>query len=186
MNKLVVLAVGSVVVAIGSAVASAVTAIRCNSTIKKLNNSIDKVEVLSEDQISDKIISTAVGKAANKRVGEYLQDVHDDAMEEGRIALVNGVRNAVSHEAELIREKVTPEIMTQVQSLDTEDLKKRICDQAEKHMMDKLDGCLDAANRQFKAHLEKTQRTYDALYASRLKRDISYDDNVVKLIFSND
>lgn len=186
MNKLVVLAVGSVVVAIGSVVASAVTAIRCNSTIKKLNNSIDKVEVLSEDQISDKIISAAVGKAANKCVGEYFQNVYDDAMAEGRATLVDGVRNAVSQAAEMIREKVTPEIMSQVQSLDPEDLKKRICDQAEKHMMDRLDGCLDAANRQFKAHLDKTQKTYDALYASRLKREISYDDSVVKLIFSND
>ena len=177
MNKMVIVAGGAIVTAAASAVVSIYTAVRMNRILKKLNQSMCDLEASTEGKIKDTMIKAAVAKAANNKVGDYLQDVHDDVIDAAKKQLNLEAKLAVSKCADEIRDKASAAIQGQVESLDIEELKKRICDQAEKTALRKLNGCLDKTVENFRNQLKHDREVYNAAY--RVAMDDDGDVHVV-------
>lgn len=170
MNKFVLVAAGSLVVAAGAAVMSAVTAIKYRVLTKKLGKSVDRIEVMTEDSIASNMIQVAVNKAADSKVDQYMKETEDAVLRAANRNLEIQARNAVENAASEIRDKASEEITRQVSNLDVEKLKARVCDQAEKHVMDKLDKCLDESAKKFQDQLDSTKKIFDGINRAMLEK----------------
>ena len=177
MNKLVIIAAGAVVTAVSSVVVSVYTTVRANRILKKLNNSMCDLEATSESKITDTMLQAAVRKSANTKVDDYLQNVYDDVVSDASKQLKAEAKKAVESCANTIRDDAASKIQDQVNSLDIEELKKRICNQAEKTALRKLDGCLDSTLDKFKKQLEHDRKVYASAYK------LAVDDDDVHVVF---
>ena len=163
MNKLVIIAAGAVAVAVSSVVMSIATMAKSRKIGNQIEEAVGKVEKMSSEEIQDELIRKAVEKSADKKVGRYMADTEDAILRTARKDLEIQARNAVVNSANEIRESAAKEIATQVAMLDIEQLKRRVCDQAEQHIMQKFDHCLDDSAKKFQDQLENTRKIYDAV-----------------------
>lgn len=182
MNKLVVIAAGAVGVAVASVVVSVVTVVKSNRALKKIERSLGKVEELTEEKISDKMIQKAVEKATDEKVDKYMRDTEDQVLRTASRNLDIQARNAVESAAVTIREQASERISQQVAALDIEQLKKRVCDQAEKHVLQKLDGCLDASAKKFQEQLDSTRKIYERIAKAMAEKEEEDDSFHVVLL----
>lgn len=163
VNKMMVLAIGAIGLAAASAVMSTVDMIRNAKARNALRKGIEKVEELSDNQIADAMIEKAVAKSADRKVDRYMADTEDAVLRTARKDLEIQARNAVVNAANEIRESTSTEIARQVAMLDIEQLKKRVCDQAEKDVLKKFDHCLDESLKKFQDQLDNTRKIYEGL-----------------------
>ena len=132
MNKLTGLAIGAIGIALVSATVSVINFIQDSRTRKTLKKGLEKVEEMSDNQIADAMIEKAVAKSADRKVDRYMADTEDAVLRTARKDLEIQARNAVVNAADEIRESASSEIARQVAMLDIEQLKRRVCEQAEK------------------------------------------------------
>lgn len=163
MNKLTIVVIGTAAAAIASGVMSIVSMVKDHKTQKKIENAVEHIEKLSSDDIQEELIRKAVEKSADKRVDRYMANTEDAILRTARKDLEIQARNAVVNSATEIRESASQEIAKQVALLDIEQLKRRVCDQAEQHMLQKFDRCLDDSARKFQDQLENTRKIYEAV-----------------------
>lgn len=163
MNKLVIVAIGAVTMAVASTAMSVVAMVKNHKINSKFEDAIGKVEKMTSEEIQDEIIQKAIEKSADKKVDRYMADTEDAILRTARKDLEIQARNAVVNSANEIRESAAKEIATQVAMLDIEQLKRRVCDQAEQHMLQKFDHCLDDSAKKFQDQLENTRKIYDAV-----------------------
>jgi hypothetical protein len=182
MNKVVWIAIGSAVVAAGSLAMSVVTGIRNRMVIKKIEKSIEKVEEVSEEKISEAMIEKAVNKAATGKVTQYMNEVENSVLRGVKEGLQNAAKDAVDKNAEYTRDEVTKEISKQVADLDVEQLKARVCSQAEKHVLKKLDGCMDEYAKDFRDQLDSTKKIVDRISTAMIDKEKKDNDFHVVLI----
>jgi len=181
MNKIVIVAVGNAVVATVSLTISAITAIRNHSMLRKVNKSLGQVEYMTEDKIAEGMIETAVARSADKKVDRYMQKVEDDILQNANRKLEAQARNAVENAASGIREKAADEIARQVENIDIEKLKKRVCDKAEEHIIEKFDGCLDASVKKFQSNLDNTAKILNKISRATIEKEKDDDFHFVLL-----
>ena len=163
MNKLVGLAIGAVGVAVVSATVSIINFVQDTKTRRMLKKGIERAEELSDNQIADAMIEKAVARSADRKVDRYMADTEDAVLRTARKDLEIQARNAVVNAANEIRESTSTEIARQVAMLDIEQLKKRVCDQAEKDVLKKFDHCLDDSLKKFQDQLDNTRKIYEGL-----------------------
>lgn len=163
VNKMMVLAIGAIGLAAASAVMSTVDMIRNSKARNALRKGIEKVEELSDNQIADAMIEKAIAKSADRKVDRYMADTEDAVLRTARKDLEIQARNAVVNAADEIRESASTEIARQVALLDIEQLKRRVCDQAEKDVLKKFDHCLDDSLKKFQDQLDNTRKIYEGL-----------------------
>lgn len=163
VNKLTALVIGAIGVAVASATVSIVNFIQDAKTRKSLRKGIEKVEEMSDNQIADAMIEKAVAKSADRKVDRYMADTEDAVLRTARKDLEIQARNAVVNAADEIRESASTEIARQVAMLDIEQLKRRVCDQAEKDVLKKFDHCLDDSLKKFQDQLENTRKIYEGI-----------------------
>lgn len=184
MNKLTITVIGSAAVAALSLAASVIGTIRANRTIKKLRKAINRIDEVSDEKIADTMIESALRKSADRKVDAYAERAESDALNRIDDGINRGVRAAVNAQADLISSQVAPKIAAQVEALDIEALRRRVCDEATEHSMKKLDGVLDSSIKTFNDHLERTQKTVDDIYRAKVKKEIEGgNDNVIHLLF---
>ena len=182
MNKLVWMAIGTVTVAVASAVTSVVTMVKDRKLKRALAKGINKIDELTEDQITDVVIEKAVARSADRKVDRYMADTEDAVLRTARKDLEIQARNAVVNAANEIRESTSTEIARQVALLDIEQLKKRVCDQAEKHVVAKFDHCLDESLKKFQDQLDNTRKIYDGLARAMAEKDGKDDGTGFKFV----
>ena len=163
--------IGMAGVTVASAVTSVASAIKSNKTAKKISKSIGKVEEISEDQISEIMVQKAVQRAANMRVDRYMQDTEDQVLLTADRDLKIQAKNAVEKASIDIREQAAEKISQQVAELNIEDLKTQVRCQAEKHVLEKLDGVLDDSATKFNEHIKNTQKIYDKISKAMAEKD---------------
>ena len=164
MNKYVVTIVGTAITMAATAlVVSVANFVDSRRTRKKIEESLSRVETMTEDQIAETVIRRAVEKAADKKMDHFMQDTEEAVLRTASRNLDIQAKKAVDSYADDIREKAASKITEQVEHLDIEDLKRRVCNQAERHVMDKLDGVLDSSTRKFEAQLDSTRKVYDGI-----------------------
>lgn len=162
-NKLFGMLAGAVVLGVTALVTSAATAIKASFTMKKLNKSFKQVEDLSEDKITEIVIRKAVEKAALEKVTEFMTDTENQVVRSAENSLRSKAHDAVESCAKDIRKQAAEKVAKQVADLDIEKLKKEVRDQAEAHVLEKLDDIIDDSSKQFKDQLEHTQKIYKRL-----------------------
>jgi hypothetical protein len=150
---------------------SAYTVIRERITAGKLKSSLGKIEEMSEDKITDLLIQKAVDKAADKMVGEYMQETENKVLRIAHSDLEAAARNAVDKYSADIRKKAADEVSRQVANLDIEKLKNRVCDQAEREVLKKLDGCMDQYAKKFADSLDNQRKIYDRIAQATLEKE---------------
>ena len=182
MNKMVWVAVGSAVVAAGSLAMSVVTVVRNHIVVKKIEKSIDKVQEISEEKISQTMIETAVNKAATKSVHHYMEEVENGVLRGAKESLHKTAKEAVDGTADWMRGQVAEEIQKEVANLDIEKLKARVCSQAEKDVLKKLDGCMDEYAKDFRDQLDSTKKIVDRINMAMMEKEKKDNDVHVVLI----
>ena len=163
MNKLTGLAIGAIGIALVSATVSVINFIQDSRTRKALKKGLEKVEEMSDNQIADAMIEKAVAKSADRKVDRYMADTEDAVLRTARKDLEIQARNAVVNAADEIRESASSEIARQVAMLDIEQLKHRVCEQAEKDVLKKFDHCLDDSLKKFQDQLDNTRKIYEGV-----------------------
>lgn len=163
VNKMTAMVIGAIGMAAVSAVMSVVDMVQNARTRRSLKRGIEKVEEMSDNQIADAMIEKAVAKSADRKVDRYMADTEDAVLRTARKDLEIQARNAVVNAANEIRESTSTEIARQVAMLDIEQLKKRVCDQAEKDVLKKFDHCLDDSLKKFQDQLDNTRKIYEGL-----------------------
>ena len=171
MNKVVVLTVGSAVVAVCSLTASLVTNIRYHILSKRIVKALGNVEETAEEKISERMIETAVTKSADKKVDRYMQEVDDAVLRSAKRNLEIQAKEAVEKYSQDIRDKAAEEISKQVEQLDIEKLKKRVCDQTETHIIDKFDDVLNESAKKFEDQLDNTKKIYDGITRALVEKE---------------
>lgn len=183
MNKLVIAVVGAVTVAAASAAMSIITTVQNHRMMKKIGKSLEKVEERSEEQIAESLIQKSVEKAADKKVDLYMMETENAVLNTARKDLEIQARNAVVSAGNDIREKAAAEISHQVALLDIEQLKRRVCEQAEKHVVEKFDGCLDSSLKKFQDQLDNTRKIYDGISRAMAEKDRKDDGGLHVVMF---
>ena len=163
MNKLTVMAIGAVATAVVSATISVVTMVKDYKLKKSLQKGLNKIDEMTDEQIADEMVKKAVAKAADRKVDRYMADTEDAVLRMARKDLEIQARNEVVKSANEIRDSVSTEIARQVAMLDIEQLKKRVCDQAEQHVVAKFDHCLDDSLKKFQDQLDNTRKIYEGV-----------------------
>ena len=163
MNKIIIAAVGSAALAVVSLAATAVSTVRYNRMIKKMSRSVKDIEEVSSERITEFMIRKAVEKSSDERIEAYLKDTEDEVLRSARRSLDSEARKAVEECSVTIRDQVSERISQQVAALDIEQLKRRVCDRAETHVIEKLDDCLDKSVKKFNDQLENTRKVYDSI-----------------------
>ena len=171
MNKLVLIAAGAVGVAALSLVGSICTFVENRRVVKKIKKSIGEVEERSEEKIADSMIEKAVEKAAGNKIERYLEDEEDKVLKSSREELRRAAVTAVSVHSGMIRDKAAEEVARQVENLDIEDLKQRVCDRAEKSVIKKFDGALDGEVAKFREQLDSTRKLYTRMAKAAAEED---------------
>lgn len=171
MNKLVLIAAGALGLAAVSTVMSAVTFVEDRRTIRKVKKSLGEVEERSEEKIADILIEKAVEKAAGAKVGKYLEEEENRVLETSKKELRDAARIAVDRYSGDIRDKAAKEVSRQVEMLDIEELKGRVCDEAEKSVVKKFDGALDGEVKKFREQLDSTRRLYNRMVKVAAEED---------------
>lgn len=177
MNKLVWVAVGSAVAAAGSMIVSVYTTVKQYRLSKKIRKSLGDIEEMSADKITDNLIEKAVNKSADKKVAEHLAQMDSQVLREARAELSAEARKAVEKHSADIRRKAAEETARQVENLDIEALKRRVCDQAEKHALEKFDDCLDDIAQGYKEQMENSRKLYDKILKASVEKGLD-DDGV--------
>ena len=175
MTTLIVWVVGTTVVSVASAISSGYSWFKTKHTIKKLDDTITKVKEISEDKIAEALIKKAIEKAADEKVDDYMRDTESDVLKAADRNLEIQARNAVEKCSKQIRDEASKEISRQVANLDVEKLKKRVCDMAEEHVLEKFDDCLDNSVKKFEKQLENTSKMYDGVTKAAVKKELSND-----------
>ena len=173
--KLVGFLAGSVTLSVVAIVSSVYTTIKVKKAAKKINDSIGDISDLSETKITDRVLEKAVARAADSKVDKYMKATYDATLMAADRNLDQQARNAVEACARDIRKQASEKINKQVADLDIEALKKQVCKDAEKHVMEKLDGCLDASVKDFKNQLEYARKVRNR-YAIAVEEDEEKDD----------
>ena len=163
MSKLRIVVIGVVAAAVVSVGTSIYTFIDNRRIIRKVKRSLGEVEAKTEEQIADAMIQKAVQKAAANKTEAYLIDVENVVLSQSGSELRKAAKEAVANASKDIRDKAASEVAHQVEMLDIEDLKQRVCDQAEKSIVRKFDGALDSEVRKFKRQLDSTRSVYEKM-----------------------
>lgn len=163
VNKLTALVIGAIGLAAAAATMSVIDMVQNAKARRQLTKGIEKVEELSDNQIADAMIEKAVAKSADRKVDRYMADTEDAVLRTARKDLEIQARNAVVNAADEIRESASTEIARQVALLDIEQLKRRVCDQAEKDVLKKFDHCLDDSLKKFQDQLDNTRKIYEGV-----------------------
>lgn len=171
MNKLYLIAGGAIAAATVSAVMSVVTLIENRKIVRKVKKSLGEVEERSEEKIADAMIEKAVEKAAGNKVCRYMEEEEDRIMKTAREELRRTAQTAVAGCSNDIREKAAEEVSRQVEMLDIEELKGRVCDKAEKSVVKKFDGALDGEVKKFREQLDSTRRLYNRMVKVAAEED---------------
>ena len=138
---------------------------------------MNDVEDATSEKITDSMIRRAVENSADKKMERFMQDTEDEILRGAQRTLNATAKNAVDHAANDIREQTAEKISYQVANLDIEELKSRVCDQAEKHVLKKLDGCLDASAKRFQDQLDNTRKVYDGIAKAMEDKERTKVDN---------
>ena len=176
MNKLIVTTVVSAGVAVVSLGMSAYSAYKQQKMVKKMWKVLGDIEEMGEDKISEALIRKAVEQSANRKVDAYMKDTEDQVLRMAHRDLEIQARNAVEKYSADIRKKAADEVARQVASLDIEKLKSRVCDQAEKHVLEKLDDCTDKYARKFEEQLENQKKIYDRIAQAAVEKERKGDE----------
>ena len=163
MNKLYLAAAGAAAFVVISATAAVCTWAENRRMARYIRKCLANVEDKSEGQISDEIIRKAVERAAGSKVDEYMKDTEDAILRVGRQELKNAAQCAVEANSKDIREKAAAEVSRQVELLDIEELKERVCERAEKTVVKKFDGALDGEVKKFREQLDSTRKLYSRM-----------------------
>lgn len=182
MNKLVVMTIGAVATAVVSVTMSVVTMAKDYKLKKSLQKGLNKIDVMTDEQIADAMVEKAVAKAADRKVDRYMADTEDAVLRTARKDLEIQARNAVVKSANEIRDSASAEIARQVAMLDIEQLKKRVCDQAEQHVVTKFDRCLDDSLKKFQDQLDNTRKIYDGLSRAMAEKGDKKDGEGVRVV----
>ena len=178
MNKLIAMTITSAAVAVVSLATSAYTTIRGHLALKRLNKAVGDVEEMSTEKITDDLIRKAVEVSANRQVEKYMQETEDRVLRIAHSDLETAARNAVERYSSDIRKKAAEEVSHQVANMDIEKLQKRVCDQAERHVMEKLDGCLDEYAQKFEEQLDNSRKIYDRIARAALEKERDDKDGI--------
>lgn len=178
MNKLYLAAAGAAAFVVISATAAVCTWAENRRMSRYIRKCLANVEDKSEGQISDEIIRKAVERAAGNKVDEYMKDTEDAILRVGRQELKNVAQCAVEANSKDIREKAASEIARQVEMLDIEELKERVCEKAEKTVVKKFDGALDGEVKKFREQLDSTRK----LYSRMAKAATEDEDSRIRLV----
>lgn len=178
MNKLYLAAAGAAAFVVLSATAAVCTWAENRRMARYIRKCLANVEDKSEGQISDEIIRKAVERAAGNKVDEYMKDTEDAILRVGRQELKNAAQCAVEANSKDIREKAASEVARQVEMLDIEELKERVCDKAEKTVVKKFDGALDGEVKKFREQLDSTRK----LYSRMAKAATEDEDSRIRLV----
>ena len=171
MNKLVLIAAGAVGVAVVSVTMSICTYVENKRIIRKVKKSLGEVEERSEGKIADTLIEKAVEKAAANKTAKYLEDEEERIMKLSRDELRQVAKNAVSMYSADIRDKAAEEVSRQVENLDIDDLKRRVCEKAEESVVKKFDGALDGEVKKFREQLDSTRKLYTRMAKAAAEED---------------
>lgn len=179
MNKLYLAAAGAAAFVVISATSAVCTWVENRRMARYIRKCLTNVEDKSEGQIADEVIRKAVERAAGNKVDEYMKDAEDAVLRIGRQELKNAAQCAVEAGSKDIREKAATEIARQVELLDIEDLKARVCDKAEKTVVKKFDGALDGEVKKFREQLDSTRKLYNRMARVASEQD---DDARIRLV----
>ena len=182
--KLIVTVCATVVTAVSSAIVTTINTIRTNRTIKKLDEAIGKVGEAASEKVTDVIVNKAIEKAADKHVDEYMQKTEVAVLQAADKNLSIQAKNAVDFCAKDLRKQAAEKISRQVEELDIEQLKKRVCSEAEEHVMEKLDGVLDDSAKKFQDHLDSTQKIFDGISKAMLQKEKEKEDNAIRILLT--
>lgn len=176
-TKLVVVLVGTATVAVLSGVAAVANTIRTNRIVRKLTKAIGKVEEATDDKITDAVVEKAINRAADKHVDKHMQNTESEVVKAADRNLDIQAKNAVNACARDMRKQVAEKISQQAADLDIEDLKKEIRDQAERHVIKKLDGVLDDSAKKFQDQLDSTQKIFNGISRAMLEKEKEKEDS---------
>lgn len=179
MNKLFGIVIASMAITVVSVATSIVTTIRANRIVRKLDKSIGDVKDMSEEKITENVIRKAVAVAADSKVDRYIRDTSDQVLMSASRSLKEEARRAVESYADETRDQVSEKISQQVADLDIEQLKRRVCDQAEKHVLKKLDGCLDSSAKKFQEQLDSAKKVYDRILKITEEKEDEEKNNTI-------
>ena len=175
--KFVVTLAGAAFVAAASAVVTTVNTIRTNKVIRKLNSTIGKVEEATDEKITDAVVEKAINRAADKCVDKHMKDTENEVIKVADKNLDIQAKNAVNACAKDLRKQAAEKISQQASELDIEDLKREIRNQAERHVLDKLDGVLDDSAKKFQDQLDSTNKLLGRILKAECEKEREKEEN---------